>query len=209
MAEAIKDQRAQIKKKLTSSLGKLKSALQLGATSDIVAKKANDVEDYFSKLNDVHMDYEEITDTVDENYLQEITEKYNHSMRLYYNSIKEEKEIKIRRELAPLLASIERGFTKIEAGIENLNKVDASDLDIHAVIVDKESLERNAQELLDNIQKVSLSLETKEIGQRADTLLVRVDSVLRKCEILLKRAKDEGTRKPEQNNEKKPQDHHQ
>ena len=206
MAEAIKDQRAQVKKKLTSSLRKLNSALQLGATSDIVAKEANDVEDHFSKLNDVHMDYEEITDTVDENYLQEITEKYNHSMRLYYNSIKEEKEIKIKRELAPLLASIERGFTKIEAGIENLNKVDASDLDIHVVIVDKESLERNTQELLDNIQKVSLSLETKDIGQRADTLLVRVDSVLRKCEILLKRAKDEGTRKPEQNNEKKPQE---
>ena len=141
MAEAIKTQRAQTKKQVTRSVRKLKSALQLGADTDKIVKEANDLEDCFGILNDLHMEYEEMTGIEDQSYLEKITEDYNNSMKLYYNAIKEEKEIKIKRETAPLMASIERGFNKIETGIESLNEVNAGSLDVHVVMVDKEDLD--------------------------------------------------------------------
>ena len=134
MAEAIKEQRAVTKGKVTKYMRKLRSALQSGANIEKVREEANELEKHFDDLNDLHIDYEEKSGVEDSIYLESISEEYNCTMKLYYNALREEREIKTRRENAPLITSIERGFKSVESGIEMLDKVDTSNFDLDAVI---------------------------------------------------------------------------
>ena len=185
---AIKVERAQAKKRFTSGLRKLNSSLQLGADIDKISKEGNDLEECYGKLCDLHSDYEEVSNTDDSEYLKTVTDEFNTTMKSYYNALKQEREIKTRRENAPLITSVERGFKSVESSIEILDKVDISNFDLHTVIVDKESLEKNMLEMFNNMKKVSISLDTKELEGRADALATRANSVLRKCEIMVRKA---------------------
>ena len=123
--------------------------------------------------------------------MKTIAEDYDSNMKLYYNSLKEEREVKIGQEMSPLNSALERCFNKIDAGVVRLNEVneaDASSLDLYAVKVDRSGLQQDIQELLANIQKASLSVDTKEMGERADRILTRTDSVLRASEILMSKS---------------------
>ena len=100
MADAIKNQRAQVKGKVTRHIRKLKSSMQLGATSEKINKEASELEELFDNLNDLHIEYEEASYEQDEEYLKNITEEYNSIMKLYYNSLREADA----REMAIILA---------------------------------------------------------------------------------------------------------
>ena len=186
----LKVERAQAKKRFTSNLRKLNSSLQLGADIDKIKKEALDLEECFGKLCDLHSDYEEITNADDNEYLKPITDGFNAGMKSYYSALKQEKEIKARREGAPLIASVERSFRDIEAGIEMLNGVDTSNFDVHEVMVDKEGLERRVQEMFENIKKASNTVDTKELDDKAGALAVKASTVLRSSEILIRKVKD-------------------
>ena len=186
MAEEIKSQRSVAKRKVTTCLRKLNSSLQLGAASSKLSVEASNPEDHFDQLNDLHLDYEEITETEDKNYLTAITEEFNSCMKSYYLSIKEEKKIENQREASPMLACIERGFAKMELNLERLKNVNTPDVNMHAIEVDKSILENDTQALLQDVQKVSKLMDASDLQSRLDLLLVRSDRVKRNVEIFIK-----------------------
>ena len=142
MEDTIKEERAKAKRRVTKGIRKLKSALMLGATSEILSKESLELENSFDDLNELHLDYEEATGIKDGDYLVSITEEFNSTMKLYYISLKEEENIKIKKEIAPLLTSIERGFNRIELGLKRLDEVDATNLKIDVINNDKNVLIR-------------------------------------------------------------------
>ena len=184
MADAIKNQRAQVKGKVTKYVRKLKSSSQLGATSEKINKEASKLEELFDNLNDLHLEYEEVSDEKDKEYLKTITEDYNSIMKLYYNSLKEADA----RDMVPLMSAIERSFKRIDAGITRLKEADDDHPDLYAIQVDRSGLRQDTEELLSNIQKASVSVDTRELGERTDRILARSDSVLRTLEIVIEKS---------------------
>ena len=188
---ALKDNRARVKGRVTKSINKLSSLLRLGAPSEKVSMEADGLEEKFDQLHDSHLEVVAATGSPDDTYLVEITNEYDAAMKAYFLSLAQEKEVKARKEVSPLISRIERDFNKVESGIVRLRDIDVNDiakLDITALQVDKNCLELDVQSLLNGIQKVSVHIETGEMSARADKLLNQTDSVLRTAGIAISKA---------------------
>ena len=72
MDEEIKKARSITKRKVTNQIRKLKSSNRY-ETKDKIDKEADCLNVLFDELCSLHMEFEEITETEDNNYLEEIT----------------------------------------------------------------------------------------------------------------------------------------
>ncbi len=199
MEEEIKKSRSSTKRKLTNLIRKLSTSLQYGADQGKIEKEANLLEEGFDELCSLHMEYEEVTDSEDSEYLNEITNSYNNVMKSYYNSIKEDKKIECLKQSLPLTESVDRLVKRITLNLERLETTSTTDYDIHALEVDKESLERDMQTIVKYVNELSSLVDASEKQNLIDVLSTRADKIMRTVEIMIRkdrslRASEEGVK---------------
>ena len=191
MADELKTQRSIAKRKVTTGLRKLAGYLQFGADGDKVVREVTVLEETVNDLRLIHLEYEEKTDTIDEDYLKQINEAYTEVMTQYYSSKKEEQRIKMLKEATPVLRVIENTFRNINLNIDRLERASTlgvNEFNIYAVEVDSETMEEDLNTLEANISKVSGLVngeDKQDMWTRQEHLITKAKAIKRSMEICI------------------------
>ena len=113
--EEIKKQRSASKRKLTTILNKLKTSLQYGDTS---------FKDHYTSAvaeydNIVDLDYQvsELEDC-ESTYINDVNPRYHEVIKMYYDSLKEEKDIKKAKKLRQVSEALDESIVNLEPILE-------------------------------------------------------------------------------------------
>ena len=108
--DELKKSRSSGKRSVNKLIRKLKAALQYG--DENTSKLKEELEEEYDNLCDLDMQISELEKT-DSNYLDDISNSYDDIIKLFYNSVKEDLEIKNKLVVADKRRNVDRYILEI------------------------------------------------------------------------------------------------
>ena len=113
--DEIKKQRSASKRKLTTILNKLKTSLQYGDTS-FKDHYTSAVAEY-DNIVDLDCQVSELEDS-DSTYINDVNPRYHEVIKMYFDSLKEEKDIKRAKKLRQVSEALDESIVNLEPILE-------------------------------------------------------------------------------------------
>ena len=188
-----KTARADQKRKVTRCINKFKSSLVYCSDYEVLKEKADTLESEYDSLQDLHEQCKELG-VGDEDYLLEITNSFQECMKLYFSSVKAEKERKLSIEVAPLKTIIEREFSRVQTILERiqmtlgLNSSEVEEHHIFEVGEDLAMMSSRIDVLSGNVADLTKLVEgDDDLEKKVSSLLNRSDKISRDARVFIKK----------------------
>ena len=186
-----KAQRGIVRGKVTKAINKLKSSQMYCSDLDILKDQADNLENEYDKLYDLHEECIELG-SEDLDYLQEITSSFQDCMKMYYSSVKAEKDKDLMKEAYPLQNLVDRDLSRIQDIIERIHQIlvsdprDLKETNLFEVLEDQSLLTSCVKDLLGNVDNLTKLVGNKEIEAKVNSVISKTDKINRDVKVLVK-----------------------
>ena len=199
--EELKSSRSARKRRVTVLIRKLKTSLQYGEPNHQSIKSS--LEEEFECLTDLDLQISEI-ENKESTYLDVITPSYDNVIKLFYDSLKEDKNIENEKKISIVKKIVDRSLMKVQTIMERVKSeisIKPSDLcnsDAIKLEVDVSALIDEVNCLLGNISSLGELTDISELESKADKVIETSEQLTRDAKVLLKLSKLEPQEKTEQ-----------
>ena len=182
MADEIKDNRAKAKRAVTNGIRKLKSMIFLDREEIELKQQEKTLESLFDELNMLHLEYEDFTGEQDGEYLNEITQIYDSTMRECSGTIMANDKIRQTQEIEVIKKRVEKHFSRLTVCLNNIQDNSQSDVsDIHTLEEDEKTANTILGKVSEDIEKLSHFSEFKENEYFQTEMSKMSDTIFEAC----------------------------